>query len=167
MPAKTLILLALLLALSAPAQAQSPGGAFALENGDGMTVTDRDFQGRFLLVLFGDTNSPWQSPSALFNAARALAMLGVAPARLQAIFIAADPPDTVSRYATLFSPDIIGLSGSTSAINQAIVAYHADPSYAPCFYLMGPDGQFIATLPADAPADMLAARLSALMSQGG
>jgi protein SCO1/2 len=167
-------LLALLLALAAPARAQSSGGAFTLEDGNGLTLTDRDFQGRYLLVFFGYTNCPEECPAVLYNMARALALLGATPARLQAVFITTDPardtPNLTSRYAALFSPDIMGLSGTPDAIKQVTTEYQVFAggpdaiAQGAMIYLLGPNGHFIETLPGDGAPAILAAKLGAAMA---
>lgn len=163
------------------AQAQTPAGSisgnFTLADGAGKTITNHDFPGRYLLVFFGYTNCPDICPVTLERIARALALLGPQACRLQPIFITVDPardsPATVSRYTALFSPDILGLSGSPKAIAQAIAAFHvyagpADPhtgaiAHGALLYLLSPDGTLVAALPNTMPAPALAAKLAALM----
>jgi protein SCO1/2 len=140
-----------------------------------MTVTDQSFQGRYLLVFFGTTNSPNTCPDTMFKMARALAQLGATPARLQAVFITTDPardtPDLASRYAALFSPDIMGLSGTPDAIQQVVAEYHvaagapdAQAGASALIYLMGPDGRFITAFPGDSAPAILAAKIAEAMA---
>ncbi|MEJ0044816.1 MAG: SCO family protein [Rhodospirillales bacterium] len=48
------------------------GGPFALTNGAGKPVTDRDFRGRFMLVYFGYTHCPDACPTTLSDIGAAL-----------------------------------------------------------------------------------------------
>lgn len=171
---------ALALALS-PARAQGAiGGSFSLTNGTGQSVTNQDFHGKFLLVFFGYTHCPDECPAAMYHIALALAALGAAAQRLQPLFITIDPardtPAIASRYATLFSPDIIGLSGTPAQVAQAMQTYHvyAAPAGPPggaithsnFIYLMSPNGGFIAAFPGAISARTLAARIAAAMRNG-
>src|SRR5579864_4640208 len=48
------------------------GGPFALEDGNGKPVTDRDFRGKYMLVYFGYTYCPDVCPTTLNDLADAL-----------------------------------------------------------------------------------------------
>ncbi|HJS84873.1 MAG TPA: SCO family protein, partial [Acetobacteraceae bacterium] len=80
----------------------SIGGPFALENGNGQTVTDRDFRGKYMLVYFGYTYCPDVCPTTLTEVAGALDKLGPKAARVQPIFITVDPqrdtPAVIKQY---------------------------------------------------------------------
>src|SRR5262249_40569183 len=52
------------------------GAPFALTDHTGRRVTDADFRGRIMLILFGSTASPDATPSALQVVAAALDKLG-------------------------------------------------------------------------------------------
>ena len=169
---------ALALALS-PARAQSAiGGPFSLTGGAGRAVTSQDFVGKFLLVFFGYTHCPDECPAAMYHIALALAEMGAAAQQLQCLFITIDPardtPAAASRYAHLFSPDIIGLSGTPAQVAQAMQAYHvytapAGPqgpiTHSDFIYLMAPDGSFIAAFPGNLSARTLAARITSAMGR--
>ena len=47
------------------------GGPFQLIDGDGKTVTDQDFRGKWMLVYFGYTHCPDACPTALQDMANA------------------------------------------------------------------------------------------------
>ncbi len=162
-----------------PAHAQSAiGGPFSLTNGAGQSVTNQDFPGKFLLIFFGYTHCPDECPAAMYHIALALAKMGVAAQRLQCLFITIDPardtPAAASRYARLFSPDIVGLSGTTAQVTQAMQAYHvyaapAGPqggniTHSDFIYLMAPDGSFISAFPGNLAAGTLAARITSAIS---
>ena len=53
------------------------GGPFALENGNGQAVTDRDFRGKYMLAYFGYTSCPDACPTTLTELAGALDKPGI------------------------------------------------------------------------------------------
>jgi protein SCO1 len=153
----------------------SIGGPFTLVNGDGHTVTDRDFRGRYLLVYFGYTFCPDVCPTTLNEVATAFDKLGKNAGKVQALFITVDPqrdtPKVVRDYAAAFSKHIEGLTGSKDEIAAVAREYrvyfarHDDPGapggytmdHSSILYLMGPDGQFIEPIRADQSGAALAA----------
>jgi len=92
------------------------GGPFTLVSGDGHTVTDRDFRGKYLLVYFGYTYCPDVCPTTLNAVAGALDKLGSTADRLQPLFITVDPrrdtPEVIKQYTAAFSPRLLGLTGT-------------------------------------------------------
>lgn len=152
------------------------GGKFTLVGGDGKPVSDRDLRGRYLLVFFGYTGCPDICPATLSKIARVLTLLPPGGAAVSAVFITVDPardtPALIGAYTRLFSPGIIGLSGSPAAIAQVAAAYHVyvgprDPrtgaiAHSALIYLMGPDGRFITVFPDNETAQAIAAAIGAL-----
>jgi protein SCO1/2 len=150
------------------------GGPFSLIDPTGRTVTDRDFRGKFMLIYFGYTHCPDVCPITLAKVAAALQMLDPRADHVQPIFITVDPrrdtPEVMGRYATEFSPRILGLTGSPAQIAAVEKAYkvYASPESTPeqldaaidhssILYLMGPGGSFIAPVRIDGgPADLAA-----------
>src|SRR6476620_10565656 len=61
-------------------------GPFSL-SGDGKTVTDREFSGRYMLVFFGFTHCPGICPAELQVIAQALDRLGEKAKKVVPIFI--------------------------------------------------------------------------------
>lgn len=152
------------------------GGPFTLVDGDGRTVTDADFRGRYMLVYFGYTFCPDVCPTTLSEVAAAIAKLPPAEAdKLQPLFITIDPqrdtPKVVKDYATAFSPRMIGLTGSAEQVAAAERAYKVYAAKAPgegdaytmdhtsIVYLMGPDGKFLAHFAHGMTVDEMAAEL--------
>lgn len=103
------------------------GGSFTLINGDGDTVTDADFKGRFMLVYFGFTHCPDICPTTLLMVAQALEQLGADAKNIVPIFITLDPerdtPEIVGAYVKNFSDNMVGLTGSKAQIDAAANAY--------------------------------------------
>jgi protein SCO1/2 len=163
---------ALLIAAALPADGQPAGigGAFSLMEAPDRTVHDTDFQGKYLLVFFGYTGCPDICPTTLYKIAQVLRLMGPGAAKVQAVFITVDPlrdtPAIMASYAALFSPDIIGLSGSASQIAAVERDYHVysgprDPAtgaiaHSAILYIMRPDGGFATALPDNVTAATLA-----------
>jgi protein SCO1/2 len=164
---------------AAPAQI---GGPFTLTDGAGRVVTDRDFRGRYLLVYFGYTSCPDACPTTLNQVAAALDRLGAKAALVQPLFITVDPrrdtPAVIGPYAAAFGPHIIGLTGQPDAIARVIKEYRVSADvrstggpgdaytvdHSSILYLMGPDGGFVAAIPAEASGDAIAADVARHLS---
>jgi protein SCO1/2 len=136
------------------------GGPFRLTDHAGKTVTDKDFEGRYLLVFFGDTRCGDICASQLQVMVAALAELGTAQDRIQPLFITLDPdrdgPSDLRTYLETFSPQIIGLTGHREDIAAVTRAYafpysgsQADRvsggagKYPIMLYLMDPNGRYL------------------------
>jgi cytochrome oxidase Cu insertion factor (SCO1/SenC/PrrC family) len=104
------------------------GGPFSLTNAaTGGTVTDQSFHGKWMLVYFGYSFCPDVCPTDLQRIVAALQQMGKASDQIVPIFITVDPArdtrEALARYVALFSPRLIGLTGSQEAVNQAVSAY--------------------------------------------
>ena len=160
------------------AQQASIGGPFTLVDGDGRTVTDADFRGKWMLIYFGYTFCPDVCPTSLNAVAGALDKLDPALAdKVTPILITVDPtrdtPAVVKDYAAAFHPRMVGLTGSQEQVTAAMKAFKVyaarakggdDATYtvdhSSILYLMGPDGRFVAHFPHGTTADDLAAALA-------
>ncbi len=152
------------------------GGPFALTNGAGKPVTDRDFRGRFMLVYFGYTHCPDACPTTLSDIGAALDKLPKeARARVVPVFITVDPardtPGIIGDYAQAFGPEFVGLTGSDAAVAAAEKEYHVYAAKHPLahgdygmdhssiLYVMGPDGGFLGVISDGAKPGEIAERL--------
>jgi protein SCO1/2 len=149
------------------------GGPFRLAASDGRTVTDRDFRGKYLLIYFGYTSCPDVCPTALNDVAAALDRLGAKADHVQPLFVSVDPkrdtPGVMAKYVAAFTPHLIGLTGSPDDITAMERGYHVSAAmirtgaddysidHSAVFYLIGPDGRFIAALRAAQSGEALAA----------
>jgi protein SCO1/2 len=167
----------LFLGLSSP-HAPGIGGPFTLEDTQGRTVTDRDFQGHWMLVYFGYSFCPDVCPTTLNDVAEALDKLGTKGSNLQPVFITIDPqrdtPKALADYVGAFSPRLVGLTGTPEQIGavareyRVYVARHATGpgpddytmDHSSVLYLVAPDGHFVAAIRADQSPDLLAADLA-------
>lgn len=175
---RTLLLaLAMGLALNA-ARAATLGGPFALTDArTGRSVTDADLRGRWLLLYFGYTFCPDICPTDLQTIVAARGLLGAAGQALTPVFITVDPgrdtPPVMAAYVALFSPDLMGLTGSQGEIDRIVRAYRvyvakqALPggggaylvNHSTFLYLVDPQGQVVAVLSARLTPAALARRL--------
>jgi protein SCO1/2 len=115
------------------------GGPFALQTGDGRTVTDKDLIGHPYLVYFGYTHCPDVCPTALAQISDIFAKLPQKP--VKALFITVDPerdsPKLMAEYVSSFDPRILGLSGSVADVDKAEKAFRVFARKAP-----GKDGDY-------------------------
>lgn len=135
------------------------GGPFALTSHQGKTVTDGDFKGGYLLIVFGYTHCPDVCPTDLAVMGQALQILGEDGESIQPLFISIDPArDTVERladYVQNFHPRLIGLTGTKEQTLAVANHYGVDVSatyqaglpgsaysmnHSAFTYLVGPEG---------------------------
>jgi len=154
------------------------GGPFSLTDHNGKAVTDEDFRGKFMLVMFGYTFCPDVCPTMLSTASDAIDSLGDKADQVTPIFITIDPardtPENLKEYISYFRPGLVGLTGTAdqiSAVAKVYRVYYArasenkeDPGdylmdHSALVYLMGPDGKFLAHFSQDTGADAMAARI--------
>jgi protein SCO1/2 len=154
------------------------GGPFALTDHNGRRVTDADFRGRIMLVVFGATSSPDVVPSALQVLSAALDRLGPQAARFAPILITVDPqndtPDRLKAYVARFHPRLVGLTGTPAEIAQVLAAYRiggtqavGEPDQAAArslIYVMDADGGFRTVLSFASGPDAIAASLARMVS---
>jgi len=159
----------------------SLGGPFTLTAGDGASVTEHSFPGKYLLIYFGYTFCPDACPTTLGNVAGALAKLGPDAAKLQPLFITVDPKRDTAKvmgdYVKAFDPRIVGLTGSPEQITAVARAFKVYVSphtgegasylvdHSSFLYLMNPDGKFVRLLAGDTPADGLAKELKPILER--
>ena len=158
------------------------GGPFALQDGDGKTITERDLRGKYLLVYFGYTFCPDVCPTTLNEVSDAMDRLGTKADRVQPVFISVDPerdtPAAMKQYVAAFTPRLIGLTGTPDEVAKVAKEYRvyyavhrtgSGPNdytvdHSSILYLMGPDGKFIAPIRADESGAQMAADISKLVS---
>jgi len=150
------------------------GGPFALQDGDGKTISDQTLRGRPFLVYFGYTHCPDVCPTELARISDVLTEMG--SQSIPALFITVDPerdtPKVVQDYVSSFNARIIGLSGSPEAVAAAERAYRvfarkgqtrADGDYSmdhsSIVYLMDRTGAFIEAFNVERPVKEAAKEL--------
>ena len=168
-----------------PLAGSSIGGDFTLTGSDGNPVGWSDFAGKYRVVYFGYAYCPDICPNDMNQIARGLKKLGANDpakrAKIKPIFITIDPerdtPEVVGQFANAFSPDFTGLTGTPEQIADVakkFAVYYGKEgdaggdqylmSHSNIVYLFGPDGQPLATLPADQGPDAVAAELEKWVS---
>jgi cytochrome oxidase Cu insertion factor (SCO1/SenC/PrrC family) len=152
------------------------GGPFALVDHTGTARTDQDFRGKVLLVYFGFTFCPDVCPTDLQQIGLALDGLGPLAAEVQPLFITLDPkrdtPEHLAEYVPSFHKDILGLTGSATAVRAAADAYKVyyrevareggsdyTIDHSAFLYLMDRDGRFLGFLPPGTSAERIAETL--------
>ncbi|WP_423606222.1 SCO family protein [Sphingomonas sp. MS122] len=152
----------------APLAGASIGGPFTLVDGDGKTVKDGDFAGKYRIMYFGYTFCPDVCPVDVQNIGGAMKLLDkqkpALSARIVPIFVTVDPardtPKVVKEFTQAFYPRMVGLTGTPAQVDAAAKAYRVPyakretPSgylmdHGRQAYLMGPKGEPIALLPQD------------------
>jgi protein SCO1/2 len=151
------------------------GGAFALVDGDGKTVTDKDFSGRYRLMYFGYSFCPDVCPTDVQRMMQGFAAFEKAdPARaakVAPIFVSVDPerdtPAVVKQFAAAFHPRLVGLTGSRAQIDAAKKTFRVYAAkrgegenylmdHSAMVYLFGPDGAPIAFVAQPTPQEVAA-----------
>ena len=151
------------------------GGPFALQDGDGKTITEQSMFGRPFLVYFGYTHCPDVCPTSLFEISEVLRAMGKDADRVNAYYISVDPERDTSAamkdYLSSFDSHLRGLTGNADAVAKVLSAYRVYAKKVPTdngdysmdhtalVYLMDKQGRFVAPFklnrkPEDAAADL-------------
>ena len=157
------------------------GGPFTLTDHKGRRVTDADFRGKYMLIMFGFTYCPDICPSGLQVMSAALEQLGAKADKIVPVFVSVDherdTPEQLAQYVQSFHPRLVGLSGTAEEIAAAAKAYRvyykkvADEKttagftydHSALMYLMGPDGRYVTHFSHASAPDVIAARLAKLL----
>jgi protein SCO1 len=154
------------------------GGPFSLTDHTGRAVTDKDFQGKLMLVMFGYTYCPDVCPTQLSTASDAIDALGDLADKITPIFITIDPErdtvDHLKEYISYFHPSLVALTGTDKQIKEVAKAYRVyfaksgenkdDPEdylmdHSAITYLVGADGKFRTHFSHGTDADTMAKRI--------
>ena len=170
------------------AQAQTSnakvGGRFMLQDHTGEVVTDKDFEGRFMLITFGYTYCPDICPTNLANMSYTLEILGEQADRLAPIFVTVDPKrddvEHMADYVSHFDKRLIGLTGPQEMIDsivdryKVIYAIHRPEGsgeneytvdHTASIFLMSPDGDFLVKFAHGMPPEDMAKRIAEFVQQ--
>lgn len=165
-------------ALDRPAKA-AIGGPFELVDGDGHTVTDRTFRGKWMLIYFGYTHCPDACPTALQDMADAVDLLGAKKSEVALVFVTVDPardtPAVMKNYVSNFNAPITGLSGSPEQVAKAAKEYRVyyakhptkdgyDMDHSSIIYVMDTSGDFVTNFTHQSSPQQIAAKLGPLLS---
>lgn len=160
------------------------GGPFSLVDHHGKSVTNEDFQGKYMLIYFGYTFCPDICPTELQTMGQALDLIPSAQlADITPVFITVDPlrdtQEILAQYAPAFHPKMVGLTGSeeqVKAVKQAYRVYAAkekqeegaDPdaymvSHTSYTYLMDRNGEYVTHFKAQTDPAEMARRLKEII----
>lgn len=106
----------------------SVGGPFTLVRSDtGETVTQEDFADKPKAIFFGFTYCPDVCPTTLFELSTYLEQLGPLADDIHVLMVTIDPerdtPEFLEQYVAAFSDDIVGLTGTQDAVDEAVANY--------------------------------------------
>jgi protein SCO1/2 len=92
------------------------GRELQLSDFNGQPRTLSDFRGKAVVVFFGYTHCPDVCPTTLSELASAVKKLGAEGAKVQVLFVTADPerdtPAVLKQYVSAFNPAFLGLRGT-------------------------------------------------------
>jgi protein SCO1/2 len=135
--------------------------AFSLTDHRGYAVTERSYDGKWLLVFFGFTNCPDICPTTLAELAHVMEQLGEDAGAVKPLFISIDPErdkiGPMADYVSAFHPDIVGLTGTVSQVAEAVESFRAyyekqpqesapngyTMAHSSALYLISPEGAFV------------------------
>lgn len=104
--------------------------AFDLRDARGRERTAADLRGRVGLVTFGYTHCPDTCPTTLLRLAEVRKLLGREADKVQVVFITIDPDrdsaPLLGEYVGAFDASFWALRGSSSTIDAAARAFHAE-----------------------------------------
>jgi len=159
------------------------GGPFQMQNQDGRTVTQADFNGQLVVGYFGFTYCPDVCPTELGSIASALDMLTPEQvARVTPMLVTVDPerdtPAQLKSYVSNFHPRMVGLTGTPEQVAdmaKRFRVYYAKVTrpemseylmdHSSFIYIIGEGGRVRALLrPQSSPED-IAAAIRALLPQ--
>jgi protein SCO1/2 len=137
------------------------GGPFELVDRKGVTRTDQDFLGQYLLIYFGFSLCPDICPQEMEKQTHAVELIDkeLGPI-VTPVFISVDPRrdsvEVVDEYCSEFHPRLVGLTGAPEQIKKATRAYRvyynegvksSEEDYlidhSIIHYFMGKDGKFV------------------------
>lgn len=138
------------------------GGAFAMTDQNGRTVTDQSLRGKAYAIFFGFTRCPDVCPTSLNRMAQLRKQLGTDGMKFDIVFVSVDPGhdkrQDIGNYLALFGTPIIGLTGTDAQLAQIVKAFHVYYRKVPLpggdytidhtasIYLMDREGRFVATI---------------------
>jgi protein SCO1/2 len=157
------------------------GGPFTLTDHTGRRVSDADFRGRTMLVVFGCTSCPEATAPPLQVLSAALDKLGPRGESFVPVLITVDPahdtPERLKPFVAGFHSRLLGLTGTQAEIASVVKAYRVpdvstdagrgSPGWAALthpslIYVMGPNGRFHSVLNYASGVETVAASLAAL-----
>lgn len=166
----------------APLYGSALSGEFALIDSAGEPVSNTDFAGRYQLIYFGYAYCPNVCPFDVQRMMRGYDLYAEEhpdlAAEVQPIFITVDPerdtPERVGEFASAFSDDLIGLTGTQEQVDAAAESFFFtvqrippiepdgdyDIQHPSIGYLVDREGEPMALIPVEQSAEAVAAELA-------
>ena len=156
------------------------GGAFAMTEMTGRSVSEKDLAGKPFAIFFGYTSCPDICPTTLVALGDALRRMGPDADRLSAVFVTLDPqrdtPEQMRAYLASFDPRIRGFTGTQAQTDAMADGFHISRRRVPLpggsytldhaagVFLFYARGESAGESPYDEPADGALAKLETLVS---
>ena len=106
------------------------GGDFSLTDQNNQPFSLKQMRGKIVLLFFGYSYCANACPKELSKIAAAIKSMGDNQPLVQGLFVTIDPerdtPEKIKTYVNYFSPDLIGLTGSTEQIKTVAELYKVD-----------------------------------------
>lgn len=91
------------------------------------TVTEKDFDGKIVLMFFGYASCPDICPTTMAQLSQVMANLGAQAEQVRIVFVSVDPhrdtPEILQAYVDAFSTHAIGLTGTERQISRLARRY--------------------------------------------
>ena len=120
-------------ALNASTKSVSIGGDFELTSHFGESFTLQNIEGKVGVLFFGFTHCPDVCPNTLLEIQRLLVNLKEQASQVSVLFVSVDPkrdtPEILETYVKYFNQNIIGLTGSSEAIDKVLTQYNSTVSF--------------------------------------
>jgi protein SCO1/2 len=93
-----------------------PAPEINLVRADGKPFRLSAEEGKLVFLFFGYTSCPDVCPTTMVEVRKAMQTAGASADQVAVVFVTVDPdrdtPEKVQKYASIFNPDFVGLSGS-------------------------------------------------------
>ncbi len=103
-----------------PVRGFLPDLKFSLQGVGNKTVTQKDFQGKVVMLFFGYASCPDVCPTTMAQLSHVVASLGTDADKVSILFISVDPhrdtPDILQAYVDAFDSNATGLTGSEKQV---------------------------------------------------
>ncbi len=157
------------------------GGSFALTDHRGRQVTERTFQGSYLLIFFGFTHCKVVCPENLSKLSQVLDRLGPLAERIQPLYVSVDPdrdkPEVMRSFLESRFPKFLGLTGDRQQVTEMKAAYKVyaqqegadaqgnyDVPHTAMTFLMDEKGDYVTHFSDVTSAEQIVARLAGLLT---
>jgi len=104
-----------------------PKLSFELQAAGNKTFTEKDLEGKTVLMFFGYASCPDICPTTMAQLSEIMGNLGDQAENVRIVFVSVDPhrdtPDVLQEYVNAFNPNAIGLTGNPRTIARLAKRY--------------------------------------------